>query len=80
MSNIAERIAKLPPARQQLLTRLLKQNQLDLSQNLILPRIRNENHAPLSFAQQRLWLVLQLDPFTSQEKPMWRLWLKALAR
>ena len=62
MSNIAARIAKLPLARQQLLTRLLKQSQLDLSQNLILPRVRNANHAPLSFAQQRLWLVLQLDP------------------
>lgn len=62
MSNIAERIAKLPPDRQELLTRLLKQSQLDLSQNLILPRVRNSNHAPLSFAQQRLWLVLQLDP------------------
>ena len=32
MSNIAERIAKLPPNRQELLTRLLKQGQLDLSQ------------------------------------------------
>ena len=62
MSNIAERIAKLPPDRQELLTRLLKQNQLDISQDLILPRVRNSNHAPLSFAQQRLWLVLQLDP------------------
>lgn len=62
MSNIAERIAKLPPDRQELLTRLLKQSQLDLSQNLILPRVRDSNHAPLSFAQQRLWLVLQLDP------------------
>jgi len=62
MSNIADRIAKLPPDRQELLTRLLKQSQLDLSQNLILPRARSSNHAPLSFAQQRLWLVLQLEP------------------
>lgn len=62
MSNIAERIAKLPANRQELLNRLLKKGQVDLSQNLIMPRVRDSNHAPLSFAQQRLWLVLQLDP------------------
>ncbi|HEX7333555.1 MAG TPA: amino acid adenylation domain-containing protein [Pyrinomonadaceae bacterium] len=62
MSNIAERIAKLPANRQELLTRLLKKGQVDLSQTVILPRVRTSNHAPLSFAQQRLWLVLQLDP------------------
>lgn len=62
MSKIAERIAKLSPDRQQLLTRLLKQDQIDLSQAVIMPRVRNSNHAPLSFAQQRLWLVLELDP------------------
>lgn len=62
MSKIAERIAKLSPDRQQLLTRLLKQKQIDLSQAVILPRARNSNDAPLSFAQQRLWLVLELDP------------------
>ena len=62
MSKIAERIAKLSPDRQQLLARLLKQDQIDLSQSVIMPRVRNSNHAPLSFAQQRLWLVLELDP------------------
>src|SRR5215510_1289935 len=62
MSKISERIAKLSPERQELLARLLKQGQIDLSQNVILPRARNSNDAPLSFAQQRLWLFLQLDP------------------
>ena len=62
MSKIAERIANLSPDRQELLARLLKQNQIDLSQAVIMPRARNSNDAPLSFAQQRLWLVLQLDP------------------
>jgi amino acid adenylation domain-containing protein len=62
MSKIAERIAKLPPHRQELLARLLKQKQIDLSQAVIMPRVRTSNDAPLSFAQQRLWLVLQLDP------------------
>src|SRR5215510_2977060 len=62
MSKISERIAKLPPNRQALLARLLKQDQIDLSREVIMPRVRNSNHAPLSFAQQRLWLFLQLDP------------------
>src|SRR5215212_9051665 len=62
MSKIAERIAELSPARQELLSRLLKQDQIDLSQAVIMPRVRHSNQAPLSFAQQRLWLVLQLDP------------------
>ncbi|HEY0728960.1 MAG TPA: amino acid adenylation domain-containing protein, partial [Pyrinomonadaceae bacterium] len=62
MSKIAERIAKLPPNRQELLARLLKQRQIDLSHAVIMPRVRESNLAPLSFSQQRLWLFLQLDP------------------
>jgi len=62
MTKIAERIANLSPQRQELLTRLLKQGQINLSQAVIMPRVRTSNDAPLSFAQQRLWLVLQLDP------------------
>jgi amino acid adenylation domain-containing protein len=62
MSKIAERIAKLSPDRQKLLSRLLKKDDIDLSQAVIIPRVRNSNLAPLSFSQQRLWLFLQLDP------------------
>ena len=62
MSEIADRIAKLSPKRQELLERLLKEKQINLSQAVIMPRVRNSNHAPMSFAQRRLWLVLQLDP------------------
>ena len=62
MSKLSERIASLPANRQELLARLLKQSQIDLSDAVIMPRVRDSNHAPLSFAQQRLWLVLQLDP------------------
>lgn len=62
MSKIAERIAKLSPERQELLSRLLKSSEIDLSHAVIMPRVRHSNHAPLSFAQQRLWLFLQLDP------------------
>src|SRR4030095_7299296 len=62
MSEITDRIAKLSPQRQELRERLLKESQINLSQAVIMPRVRNSDHAPLSFAQQRLWLVLQLDP------------------
>ena len=62
MDKISERIANLPANRQELLARLLKQSQINLSQAVIMPRVRDSNQAPLSFAQQRLWLVLQLDP------------------
>lgn len=62
MSKIAERIANLSPNRQELLARLLKQGQINLSHAVIMPRVRSSNHAPLSFSQQRLWLFLQLDP------------------
>ncbi|HXQ70779.1 MAG TPA: amino acid adenylation domain-containing protein [Pyrinomonadaceae bacterium] len=62
MSNLAERIAKLSANRQELLSRLLKQGQINLSQAVMMPRVRNSNQAPLSFSQQRLWLFLQLDP------------------
>jgi amino acid adenylation domain-containing protein len=62
MTRIADRIAKLPPNRQELLERLLKQSQINLSQAVIMPRARDSNRIPLSFSQQRLWLVLQLDP------------------
>jgi amino acid adenylation domain-containing protein len=64
MSKIAERIANLSPERQKLLERLLKHDQIELSQEVIMPRVRESNNAPLSFAQQRLWLFLQLDPDT----------------
>jgi amino acid adenylation domain-containing protein len=62
MSKIAERIAKLSPERQALLARLLQHDQINLSRAVIMPRVRESNDAPLSFAQQRLWVFLQLDP------------------
>ena len=43
MSEIAERIAKLSPKRQELLGRLLKKDQIDLSQAVMMPRVRNSS-------------------------------------
>jgi amino acid adenylation domain-containing protein len=62
MSNFTKRIAKLSPRRQELLARLLEQERLDFSRTVITPCKRELAHVPLSFAQQRLWFLDQLEP------------------
>src|SRR5438045_9788750 len=60
MLNDSTKTPQLSPAKQALLERMRKRSALTVA-----PVIRardTRNGAPLSFAQQRLWLIQQLDP------------------
>jgi len=63
MNSFVKRIANLPPVKLELLSRRIKavSNNQSRSQ-MIEKRERPDSPAPLSFAQQRLWFLAQLDP------------------
>ncbi|MDT5062902.1 MAG: hypothetical protein QOH63_3361, partial [Acidobacteriota bacterium] len=65
MSNLQERIAGLSPEKRELFLRLLQKQGVTTSPLPIVPRKRDAGHAPLSFAQQRLWFLAQLEPGSS---------------
>ena len=60
--SIYDQIAKLPPEKRAVLEMMLQEQGVDLSQMPILPRSGDEESFPLSFAQQRLWFLDQLEP------------------
>ncbi|HEX2093845.1 MAG TPA: condensation domain-containing protein, partial [Longimicrobiaceae bacterium] len=57
---LAERLARLSPERRALLQKLLR-TPADSAVQSIRPR-EGDGPAPLSFAQQRLWFIHQMDP------------------
>jgi amino acid adenylation domain-containing protein len=61
MEPLARRIAGLSPEKRQLLERLLQREGVAIDAP-ILPRPAGTDVCPLSFAQERLWLLHQLDP------------------
>lgn len=61
MTNLDDRIAALSPQQRALLELRLKNQAAETSKSQIIPR-RGDNMAPLSFAQQRMWMLYQFDP------------------
>src|SRR6185369_13423222 len=63
MSEAVRDVEKLSPQRRALFEALLKKKRGEsLSRTRIKPRAHGSNSASLSFAQQRLWLIDQLEP------------------
>ena len=65
MANLYKQIAALPPEKRELFEAMLLEQGVDLSEIMIVPQKRDENRFPLSFSQQRLWFLDQLQPGTS---------------
>jgi amino acid adenylation domain-containing protein/non-ribosomal peptide synthase protein (TIGR01720 family) len=62
MTEVSERIARLSPEKQALLALRLKKKRAGAGGTEAIARRENLESYPLSFAQQRLWFLAQLEP------------------
>ena len=62
MSDLQRRIANLSPEKQRLLIAQLAQRGVSLPNQPTIPRKQANDTSPLSFTQQRLWFIHQLEP------------------
>ncbi|QFS50801.1 non-ribosomal peptide synthetase [Nostoc sphaeroides] len=65
MSSLLQKIAELSPDKRALLLQKLNQQKGKVSQAKIQPQSRDTQNFPLSYAQQRLWFLSQLEPQSS---------------
>jgi len=62
MTNLFQKPSTLSPEQRALFEQKLAERGLQSPQNASIPRRPATEHPPLSFAQQRLWFIQQLDP------------------
>lgn len=62
MSDINQRIAKLSPAQRALLEKKLQEKAAKSNHKQSIPKRTDENPAPLSFSQERMWILDQFEP------------------